>query len=162
MCVYICCIYVYTYIYIILFFFLFWKQEFAQVSNCFVFFCFSFFLHSEGFVMRVFFISERHSQKKLSSVAYFCCQTQYITCSLFFCQSLSRPRSLDLQCLSKLSFLKSWSNFMPQYTKCACQAISIPATSLKFIVHPHPSFFLFLLHRFTFNSVHGFPSDLHP
>lgn len=38
---------------------------------------------------------------------------------------------------------ESRSNFMPQYTKCACQAISSPDTSLKFDVPP-PFFFFFL------------------
>lgn len=38
---------------------------------------------------------------------------------------------------------ESRSNFMPQYTKCACQAISSPDTSLKFDVPP--PFFFFCL-----------------
>jgi len=47
----------------------------------------------------------------------FCYHTQYITHSLF----VFHRCSLDLKCLGKNSVFESLSNFMLQYTKCACK-----------------------------------------
>lgn len=124
------------------------------------------FCRSGGaFVIRVFHYAERLIQKQtfihffffLLSHSSLSCISLSVEIVLFF-----HRRSLDLRCLSKTNmnffFFESWSNFMPQCAKCACQhwaeasEVHQPALIYFFIVS---SFYLF-------NSVYRFLSNLHP